>query len=89
MRSQLKGVFVVKICVSFNVLGIVLYSKFLRGALPHTPPGLKPWTQDKNPAPPLAGPDRAWSQELPGVVPAEEDATREFGRLQTAVIEVL
>ena len=28
-------------------------------------------------------------EELPGVVPAEEDATREFGRLQTAVIEVL
>jgi hypothetical protein len=26
---------------------------------------------------------------VPGVVPAEEDATREFGRLQTAVIEVL
>lgn len=44
MRSQLKGVFVVEICVNFNVLGIVLYSKFLRGALPHTPAGLKPWT---------------------------------------------
>ena len=48
MRSQLKGVFVVEICVKFNVLGIVLYSKFLRVALPHTPPGpgLKPCALD-------------------------------------------
>ena len=41
-----RSVFVVKICVNFNVLGIVLYSKFLRVALPHTPPGLKPCALD-------------------------------------------